>query len=124
MLELEIIKTDNCPSLSGKSTLTYHIGKSGTDIQFRIHENTGAGRFSNEWLPLKAIEQAVGKTPFTSAKLKELFHGKSINTSSFMLAVLLNEGLAKSSEMEKGYVFDASKFINSLKPTTKRRTGK
>ena len=118
-METKILKTATCPSISGKSTLTYHIGKAG---QIRIHENTGAGRFSNEWLSLKAIEQAVGKTPFTSAKLKELFHGKSINTSAFMLAVLLNEGLAKPSETEKGsYVFDASAFI---KPSTKRRGNK
>ncbi len=114
-METKILKTGTCPSVSGKSTLTYHIGTAG---QIRIHENSGAGRFSNEWLALKAIEQAVGKTPFTSTKLKELFNGKSINTSAFMLAVLLSEGLAKPSETEKGsYVFDASAFI---KPSTKR----
>ena len=82
-METEIIKTDTCPSVSGKSTLTYQIGKAGTDTQIRIQENTGAGRFSDEWLSLKAI----GKTPFTSAKLKELIKGKSINTPAFILAV-------------------------------------
>ena len=117
-METKILKTGTCPSVSGKSTLTYHIGTAGTDTQIRIQENTGAGRFSNEWLSLAVIEQAVGKTPFTSAKLKELFNGKSINTSAFMLAVLLSEGLAKPSESEKGsYMFDASKYI---KPATKR----
>ena len=88
------IKTATCLSISGKSTLTYQI----TDTQIRIQKNSGAGRFSNEWLALATI----GKTPFTSAKLKELIKGKSINTPAFILAVLLNDGLAKPSKTEKG----------------------
>lgn len=117
-------KTATCPSISGKSTLTYQVGKAGTDIQIRIQENTGAGRFSNEWLSLKAIEQAVGKTPFTSSKLYGLFNGRSINTSAFILAALISEKLAKPSATKKGsYVFDASKYIKPLlaeKPAAKR----
>ncbi len=111
-METKIIKTGTCPSVSGKSTLTYQIGKVGADIQIRIYENTGAGRFSNEWLSLKSIEQAVGKTPFTSSKLYELFNGRSINTAAFMLAAMISEGLAKPSATKKGgYVFDASKYM-------------
>lgn len=103
------IKTATCPSVSGKSTLTYDIGKAGVDIQIRIQRNTGAGRFSNEWLSLKAI----GKTPFTTARLKELIKGKSINTSAFLLAALLNEGLAKPSATEAG------SYVLINKPTKK-----
>ncbi len=115
-METKIIKTGTCPSVSGKSTLTYQIGKAGSDIQIRIHENTGAGRFSNEWLSLKPIEQAVGKVPFGSSKLYELFNGKSINTSAFMLAAMVSEGLAKPSATKKGgYVFDASKTTGKNK---------
>ena len=117
-METKIIKTATCPSISGKSTLTFQIGKVGTDIQIRIHENSSGGRFSAEWLSLKAIEKAVGETPFTSVKLYELFNGRSINTSAFMLAAMVSEGLAKPSATKKGgYVFDASKYI---KPSTKR----
>ena len=118
IMEIKIIKTGTCPSISGKSTLTYQVGKAGSDIQIRIQKNTGAGRFSALWLSLKAIEQAVGKTPFTSVKLYEFFNGRSINNSAFMLAAMVSEGLAKPSETKKGgYVFDASKYI---KPATKR----
>ena len=124
-METKILKTGTCPSVSGKSTLTYHIGTAGAGIQIRIHENTGAGRFSNEWLPLKAIEKAVGKTPFTSTKLYQLFHGRSLNTSAFMLAVLLNEGLVKHSETEKGsYVWtDSSAFMKDKRsPKSRAKT--
>ena len=95
-------KTGTCPSISGKSILTYQI----TDTQIRIQDNSSAGRFSDEWLALATL----GKTPFTSAKLKEVIKGKSINTSAFMLAVLLNEGLVKPSKTEKGsYVLEETK---------------
>ena len=104
-METKILKTGTCPSVSGKSTLTYQIGKASSDIQIRIHENTGAGRFSAEWLSLAVIEKAVGKTPFTSSKLKELFHGKSINTSAFMLAVLLNEGWLSLLRRRRGVMY-------------------
>ena len=115
-MEIKIIKTATCPSISGKSTLTYQVGKAGTETQIRIQENSGAGRFSNEWLSLKAI----GKTPFTSAKLKELIKGKSINTSAFILAVLLNEELIKPSKTEKGsYVLVDKPKTKPAQPTKK-----
>ena len=54
--ELRILKTGNCPSLSGKSKLTYHIGcTSEFEIQFRVFSNTGSGFFSNEWVSLNSI---------------------------------------------------------------------
>lgn len=59
---IRILKVANCPSLSGKSTLTYHIGCNGqSDIQFRIVNNTGGGFFSKEWVPLNTIFQAFDK---------------------------------------------------------------
>lgn len=52
---IRIIKASTCPSLSGKSTLTYHIGcNSESDIQFRVVDNTGGGFFSKEWVSVNA----------------------------------------------------------------------
>ena len=53
---MKIIKTATCKSSSGQSTLTYNIGKVGSDIQFQITENTGTGFFSKEWVSLSALE--------------------------------------------------------------------
>ncbi len=100
---IRILKVATCPSLSGKSTLTYHIGcNSESDIQFRIVNNTGGGFFSKEWVSLNAIFQAFDKKvadkPIVSLLLYPLFQGKSLNTPAFLLAVLKQEGLVSPVE--------------------------
>ena len=124
IVEPTIIKTGTCKSSSGQSTLTYNIGKDQSGIHFRIYGNTGSGFFSKEWLSLKDIQEAITKSnkPFTSTALHSLFHGKSINTPAFMLAVLLHEGLIKREK--RCYVkADPSAFMKSLvdaKPTKRK----
>jgi hypothetical protein len=100
-----ILKIGSCSSLSGRSTLAYHIGCSPNaeaadgqqEIHFRIHANTAKGFFSNDWIPLSAIHQVIDNLPLgtglTSFSLNPLFFGKSINTSGFLLAALKEEGL-------------------------------
>ncbi|MDO8713327.1 MAG: hypothetical protein Q7K13_02460 [Polynucleobacter sp.] len=97
---VRILKVASCPSLSGKSTLTYHIGFSiDSQIQFRVHANTGNGFFSKEWISQSSIQLLLDKIPkgkvITSVSLISIFHGKSVNTSGFLLAVLKNEGLVQ-----------------------------
>ena len=124
--EPKIIKTSTCKSSSGQSTLTYHIGKDESGIHFRIDANSESGFFSKEWVSLSAIQEAISKSnkPFTSAILHPLFHGKSINTPAFMLAVLLNEGLVKRSKRCYERV-DPGAFMKAVdKPTTKRKPAK
>jgi hypothetical protein len=92
--QLRILKKAKCPSTSGKSTLTYHIGVNDEgDVFFRIAENNGGGFFSAEWVALEDIQQALDKSPdnITSVALYGLFKGKSVNTPSFLLAVLKHE---------------------------------
>ena len=115
IIEPKIIKTATCKSSSGQSTLTYNIGKDQSGIHFRIYGNTGSGFFSKEWISLADIQEAISKSskPFTSAVLQPLFHGKSINTPAFMLAVLLNEGLVKRSKRCYEWI-DPSAFMKSL----------
>ncbi|SEQ45699.1 hypothetical protein [Nitrosomonas ureae] len=96
--DIRILKVATCPSLSGKSTLTYQIGCiAESDIQFRIVANTGGGFFSKEWIALNAILQAFDKKatdkPIVSLLLYPLFQGKSLNTPAFLLAALMQEGL-------------------------------
>lgn len=95
---IRILKVATCPSLSGKSTLTYHIGcNEKSKILFRIANNTGGGFFSKEWITLDTIlnifDQQPDNKPIVSLLLYPLFQGKSLNTPAFLLAVLKQEVL-------------------------------
>lgn len=103
---IRILKVATCPSLSGKSTLTYHIGCTAkSEIQFSVYANSNAGFFSQEWVPLSAIQQLFDTSPsdkpITAFVLYRLFQGKSLNTPYFLFAALLNEGLVRPSEIVK-----------------------
>lgn len=115
-----ILKVAECSSVSGKSTLTYHVGcTEAGEMLLRIHANTAAGFFSQEWLSLDAIEEALAKggSHFTSMALQPLFKGKSQNNAAFLLAILLQEGLVGLAEgKQRCYQkLDASGFKASVK---------
>jgi len=96
---MQIIKKGKCPSLTGKSTLTYDIGRDEAGaIHLRITSNTGGGFYSGEWLALRDIETALAKAPdsITSIALFKLFKGKSVNSPAFHLAVLRHEGIVRA----------------------------
>ena len=103
---IRILKKANCPTLSGKSTLTYHIGCTPEqEIHLRIHANDGGGFFSQEWVAFeeirKTLEKAPKDQPITSIVLYRLFKGKSVNTPAFLLAVLKHEGLLRPMKGKK-----------------------
>jgi len=102
--EIRIIKIDTCPNLSGKSTLTYHIGcNAESELFFRVYANSASGYFSREWVSLVAIQQAFAEVPaegaITSYLMRDLFIGKSTNTPGFVFAALLAEGLVQPSSI-------------------------
>lgn len=116
-LEIRILKIGATPSLSGQSTLTYHIGCTDKEIYLRLTENTSGGLFSKEWVSLGRVNHLrSGEQPITSSSLHTLFQGKSINSGGFMLAVLLGLGLVKSIEGKKrSYVgSDPTPFISAM----------
>ena len=98
---MRVIQTANCKTLSGKSTLTYHVGASPDDeIHVRIHANDGGGMFSQEWVSFEAIQEALKDdaegAAITSVRLTPVFKGKSVNTPSFLLAALKHLKLVRS----------------------------
>ena len=107
---IRVLKIASCPSLSGKSTLTYHVGcDAGTgasEICFRVFGNSGGGLFSNEWVKLSAVQKEFAKVPdgiaLTPHLLSPLFRGRSANNQSFLFAVLKNEGLVSTVKDRKG----------------------
>lgn len=119
---MRVLKTGTCPSLSGKSKLTYQIGCMGkSDIQLRISANSGGGFFSDDWVSLSDIQEALDKAPsgkpITSFVLNKLSRGKSMNTPGFLFAALKQEGLVQASQekqrcYERG---DLKGFMESVK---------
>jgi len=118
---IRILKVDSCPSLTGKSTLTYHIGcNAESAIQLRVAINTGGGYFSKEWIAFSAVQQTLEQhpkdKPFTSRNLRSLFNGKSSNTPAFLMAALEHEGLVKTvDEKKRGYQWtDSGEFMTAV----------
>lgn len=95
--EFRILKISTCPSLSGRSNLTYQLASKGEDIHLRIVANSAGGLFSKEWLSLDQVKISAD-VPFTVSSLHNIFKGKSVNTSSFFLAILRAECLIKNNE--------------------------
>lgn len=116
---IRIIKVATCPTLSGKGSLGYHIGcNAENEISIRVASNSGSGFFSPEWVPLKAIQDALehGHKPLTSYAVHGLFSGKSANSPGFLFAALLAEGLVQHDEENpRVYVCcDPSAFIAAI----------
>lgn len=95
---IEVIHQGECPSLSGRSTLTYAVGRhpDGT-LHFRLVSNDGGGMFCNEWVPAADIDAIViGGTELTSAAFQALKPGRSTNTAGFSMAAFKSLGLIRT----------------------------
>ncbi|MCG3171655.1 MAG: hypothetical protein CALGDGBN_03296 [Pseudomonadales bacterium] len=93
-----ILKKAQCPTISGKSDLTYNIAcdPAAKGLFVRLTAASGGGFFSNEWVALKDIQQALRSgSPISAIRLMPLFRGQSVNTPGFLLAVLAAEGLIR-----------------------------
>lgn len=120
--DTHVLKISTCQSLSGRSTLTYHLGVSpDSDVKLRVFANSGGGFFSREWISLKEIQQIMEKrtaaNPVVSSSFGTLFAGKSVNTTGFVLAVLKQLGLVKPIK-EKPRCYEAADpgaFMSDLK---------
>ena len=114
---MRVLTTGTCDTLSGSSRLTYHIGcMPDGEIYLRVHNNTGGGFFSQEWISLRDILRALEKRPegkpITSILLNPLLRGKSANTPGFLLAVLLHEKVIRSMQgkLRRHELMDPSVF--------------
>jgi len=104
--EMRILKTGECPSLSGQSTLTYQIAcNNDNEVYVALTGNSGGGHFSPDWVSLEEIYSILSsqKKPVTSGALQDLYQGKSSNNASFTTAILLKEGPLKISPGNSHY---------------------
>jgi hypothetical protein len=99
--EPRILKISTCQSLSGRTTVTYHVGcRDERDVCFRLWKTSGKGVFSKEWVCASDIHVLLKEhDSLTAPLLLPLFTvGRSVNSAGFLLAVLKNEGLVSLSE--------------------------
>jgi hypothetical protein len=115
----------SCKSLEGQGKLTYELGTdSGGAVYVRIRSNSGGGFFSDEWISFGLIRSALQGWPkdsaITSMALRGLFKGKSVNTPSFLLAVLLVEGVVKliDGKRRQYEINDLASFTQAVKGKT------
>ena len=128
--EIDIVATQKTKTVSGKSDLTYHLGKDDdSNAYLRIWVNSSNGYFSNEYLSLAAIITSLekqGGASFTSFAFQELFKGKSVNTPGFLVAALLNEGvLALEENKKRKYLYvSADKLLAKIDKAQPRKVAK
>ncbi len=104
--QLRVLKSAQCKSLSGRSTLTYEVGATADgEIHLRVTSNSGSGCFGRDWVPLRGLQRALASAPgpVTSGTLTKVFAGRSQNTSGFVAAALLGEGLLEPLANSRGY---------------------
>lgn len=98
VLAMSVLKINRCPSLSGRSMLTYRIVCNAEgDVHISIVANSASGQFNTTPIPLAAIEELLlahpADKPMSSRVLLPVFRSKSSNSPSFMFAAILAEGL-------------------------------
>lgn len=100
-LPIEVICTGECLSLSGRSTLTFVIGRHTDDgtLCLALTRNSGGGMFAEDWCNAAEIERIALAEPQLKAKhFNELFPGRSTNSGGFLLSVLKALGLVRNQE--------------------------
>lgn len=118
--DIRVLKKGTCPSLSGKSKLTYEVGCGASgELCLRIAKNSGTGFYSGAWVALERVHALLHKSttrPITSYTLSPLFKGRSVNTAGFVLAVLKHEGLVQQdAEKPRTYeVLDGKAFMAEI----------
>ena len=135
--DMRVLKTATCKTLSGKSTLTYHIGAMpDSTVHLRISKSSGGGFFSDEWVSLddilRVLKDRPRESPVMSHFLTRILKGKSANTSGFILAVLTHLNLSRPLPKKKRVheLLDPGPFLDQVEKlmvsggTTKRTVKK
>lgn len=99
---IKVIYEGECPSISGRSTLCFVVGRHTEDgtLHLRITANRGgAGMYCKDWASARAIQDVVlGEGELTAKSFHVLHEGRSINTGGFVLAALKDLGLIRNNE--------------------------
>lgn len=120
-MAIRILKISTCPTLSGRSQLTYQVGNdTESTVHIKVSQNSGNGQFNANWVSLSAIEKLLAghpaDKPMTSSAMLPVFRGKSSNSPAFLFAALKAEGLVVAGkEKDSGYLLgDVDAFRKSV----------
>ena len=121
--EPRIVKIAVCPSLSERTSITYHLGcRDNDEISFRIWNTSGKGVFSKEWVYASDIQKVLDQHQLLNATtLLPVFKvGRSVNTAGFLLAVLKYEQLVAHDpdEAHKYVPVQPEKFVAAMAALT------
>lgn len=97
--EPETVFVGSCPSLTGRSTLSFSVGRLSQDgsLHLRLVANDGGGMFYDGWAEASRINALVqGSTGLTAKRFHALHPGRSVNTAGFVLACLKHLGLIRT----------------------------
>lgn len=118
---MRILKINTCPSLSGRSQLTYHIGCNAEgEIQFRVVGNSGSGQFNADIVSFNQIRKLLSEhpaeRPMSSTILRPVFRGKSSNSPAFLFAALKAESIVlPGTDKDAGYLLgDIEAFTQAM----------
>ena len=98
---IEVICTGTCESLSGRSDLTFAIGRHTEDqtLHLAITGNSGGGMWCKDFCSASDIQDIVlGEGNLVARSFHPLHAGRSINTGGFILAALKELGLIRTNE--------------------------
>jgi len=92
--EIQVVRSASCPSLSGRSNITYEVGSKGDSQYIRLSGNSAGGIYCKEWVSMADIQPLLAGSPSIKSKtLKPLYAGRSSNSPGFLLAALVHENL-------------------------------
>jgi hypothetical protein len=98
---IEVIHAGECLSVSGRSDLTYVVGRHAEDgtLHLAITGNSGGGMWCKDFCSASDIQDIVlGKNGLTAKSFHPLHAGRSINTGGFVLAAIRELGLIRANE--------------------------
>jgi hypothetical protein len=124
-LNVRVLKNGACPTLSGRGSLKYEIGADeASNVAIRLTGNSGGGFFNGDWVPIDAVSKIL-QSPhvqkgLSSTAFVPIYRGKSMNSPSFLAAVLKAEGVIRLQEGKtRSYeVADLEGFLASVSSHT------
>jgi hypothetical protein len=130
-LNVRVLKAGTCPTLSGRGSLKYEIGTDdAANVAIRLTGNSGGGFFNGDWVGFDAVSKIL-QSPYVQRGLSStafvpIYRGKSMNSPSFLAAVLKAEGVIRLQEGKtRSYeVADLEGFLASVSPHTSSIPGK
>jgi hypothetical protein len=130
-LNVRVLKSGTCPTLSGRGSLKYEIGADeASNVAIRLTGNSGGGFFNGDWVGYDAVSKIL-QSPYVQKGLSStafvpIYRGKSMNSPSFLAAVLKAEGVIRLQEGKtRSYeVADLEGFLASVSAHTSSIPGK